>query len=60
MSGTNKWFIQEDIILMNDGSFMINCSVNPRTNKQVWEDILQKQKEFASEIYLQRDKEKWL
>ena len=49
--------LKEDMIMNSKGNYMVNLETTPVRNHQTYEDLLQFQKEFAAEIYFQRDRE---
>ncbi len=42
------------------GEFLVSSSATPSHNHQVNEELLMMEKELACDVYIQRDKEKYL
>lgn len=50
----------ESIVINKKNQMMIDARISPTRTHQVYEDLLKKEKEFASLIYLQKDQDRYL
>ena len=60
MKSKRDWLVPMEDLLLYHGEFLVSSEMIPARRNQVEGELMQFQKELASEIYLQRDKERWL
>ena len=60
MKSKRDWLVQMEDLVSYHGEFLVSDVLTPTRRKQVEKELLQVQKELASEIYIQRDKERYL
>ena len=51
---------QKESLLSFDGHFFPSSELSSLQQQEIYDEMLKKEKEFASEIYIQRLKEKYL